>query len=170
MKELPSMYHSSINKEINNNERIYSTLYNDSNIISNKSFINNRNNLTVEQKIQNIFNSPNYIYKIDVVIVTDNNKVNKELSNPSMEIDPTGVGDAFFGVFISEYIKNNYIIDYKFIDSTFEKATKLTKKVVKKFGARGHIQNLYKIKKAKFCFFYLTFFIKNTAISTTNIN
>ena len=45
MKELPSMYHSSINKEINNNERIYSTLYNDSNIISNKSFINNRNNL-----------------------------------------------------------------------------------------------------------------------------
>ena len=72
MKELPSMYHSSINKEINNNERIYSTLYNDSNIIS-------RNNLTVEQKIQNIFNSPNYIYKIDVVIVTDNNKVNKRI-------------------------------------------------------------------------------------------
>ena len=81
--------------------------------------------------------------------VFDNNKVNKELSNPSMEIDPTGVGDAFFGVFISEYIKNNYIIDYKFIDSTFEKATKLTKKVVKKFGARGHIQKLYKIKKVK---------------------
>ena len=79
MKELPSMYHSSINKEITNNERIYSTLYNDSNIISNKSFINNRNNLTVEQKIQNIFNSPNYIYKIDVVIVTDNNKVNKRI-------------------------------------------------------------------------------------------
>ena len=79
MKELPSMYHSSINKEINNNERIYSTLYNDSNIISNKSFITNRNNLTVEQKIQNIFNSPNYIYKIDVVIVTDNNKVNKRI-------------------------------------------------------------------------------------------
>lgn len=52
-------------------------------------------------------------------------------------------------MFISEYIKNNYIIDYKFIDSTFEKATKLTKKVVKKFGARGHIQNLYKIKKCK---------------------
>ena len=49
-------------------------------------------------------------------------------------------------MFISEYIKNDYIINYKFIDLTFEKATKLTKKVVKKFGARGHIQNLYKIK------------------------
>lgn len=32
---------------------------------------------------------------------------------------------------------------------TFEKATKLTKKVVKKFGARGHIQSLYKVKKVK---------------------
>ena len=75
-----------------------------------------------------------------------NNKVGKELSNPEVEVDPTGAGDAFFGVFISEYIKNDYIINYKFIDLTFEKATKLTKKVVKKFGARGHIQNLYKIK------------------------
>lgn len=41
----------------------------------------------------------------------------------------------FFSMFISEYIKNNYVVDYKFIDSTFEKATRLTKKVVKKFGA-----------------------------------
>ncbi len=81
--------------------------------------------------------------------VFDNNKVGKELSNPSIEVDPTGAGDAFFSMFIIEYIKNNYIIDYKFIDSTFEKAIKLTRKVVKKFGARGHIQNLYKIKKVK---------------------
>lgn len=79
--------------------------------------------------------------------IFDNNKVNKELSNPSIEVDPTGAGDAFFSMFISEYIKNDFIIDYKFIDLTFDKATKLTKKVVKKFGARGHIQNLYKIKK-----------------------
>ena len=79
--------------------------------------------------------------------VFDNNKVSKNLTNPSIEVDPTGAGDAFFSMFISEYVKNNYIIDDKFIDLTFEKATKLTKKVVKKFGARGHIQNLYKIKK-----------------------
>ena len=76
MSELPRMYHNKIDKDLNNNERVFSTL--DSNIkptnIS-SNFINNRNNLTVEQKIVNIFNSPNYIYKIDVVIVTDNNKV-----------------------------------------------------------------------------------------------
>ena len=81
--------------------------------------------------------------------VFDNNKVNKELNNPEIEIDPTGAGDAFFSVFISEYIENDFTIDSKFIDVTFEKSTKLTKKVVKKFGARGHIQNLYRIKKVK---------------------
>ena len=69
------------------------------------------------------------------------------MSNPEVEIDPTGAGDAFFSVFISSYVKNNYVIDEKFIDTTFLKDTSLTKKVVKKFGARGHIQPLYKIKK-----------------------
>ena len=79
--------------------------------------------------------------------VIDNKKITKELPNPEVEIDPTGAGDAFFSVFISSYVKNNYVIDEKFIDTTFLKATSLTKKVVKKFGARGHIQPLYKIKK-----------------------
>lgn len=81
--------------------------------------------------------------------ILDNKKINKELNNPENEIDPTGAGDAFFSVFIGEYIKNEYVISDKFIDSTFEKATKLTRKVVKKFGARGHLQNLYKIAKVK---------------------
>ena len=79
--------------------------------------------------------------------VFNHKKITKELKNPSNELDPTGAGDAFFSVFISEYVKNNNIINEKFINNTFEKATKLTKKVVKKFGARGHIQTLYKIKK-----------------------
>ena len=77
MSELPRMYHTKIDKDLINNERVFSTL--DSNNIYTNSFINNRNNLTVEQKIVNIFNSPNYIYKIDVVIVTDNNKVIKRI-------------------------------------------------------------------------------------------
>lgn len=79
--------------------------------------------------------------------VINNKKITKELPNPEVEIDPTGAGDAFFSVFISSYVKNNYVIDEKFINTTFLKTTSLTKKVVKKFGARGHIQPLYKIKK-----------------------
>ena len=119
-------------------------------------------NERVEKYLKNSFSikSLEYIYNIlnhNMIIVTSgkkgsdfvfsNNKVNKELSSPSIEVDSTGAGDAFFGMFISEYIKNDYIVDHKFIDSTFEKAIKLTKKVVKKYGARGHIKNLYKIKK-----------------------
>ena len=73
MKELPKMYHNTIDKDINNNEKMYSTMYNNDRKISNK------NNYTVEQKIYNIFNSPNYIYKIDVTIVTDKGKTNKRI-------------------------------------------------------------------------------------------
>lgn len=87
--------------------------------------------------------------KLGSDFVFNNNKITKYLDTPEVEVDPTGAGDAFFSVFISEYIKNNFIVDPKFIDLTFEKAIKITKKVVKKFGARGHIQNLYKIKKLK---------------------
>lgn len=85
MKELPKMYHNTINKDINNNEKMYSTMYNstmynnDRKISNNNIFINNKNNYTVEQKIYNIFNSPNYIYKIDVTIVTDKGKTNKRI-------------------------------------------------------------------------------------------
>lgn len=79
------MYHNTIDKDINNNEKMYSTMYNstiynnDRKISNNNIFINNKNNYTVEQKIYNIFNSPNYIYKIDVTIVTDKGKTNKRI-------------------------------------------------------------------------------------------
>lgn len=79
MKELPKMYHNNIDKEILNNERVYSTLEgkkDDSRKISNNP---SKNNYTVEQKIYNIFNSPNYIYKIDVVITTDTEQLRKRI-------------------------------------------------------------------------------------------
>ena len=85
MKELPRMYRNKIDKDICNNESMYSTMYDsDRNVSikkesSNRNIINGRNNYTVEQKIVNIFNSPNYIYKIDVVIVTDNSTLNKRI-------------------------------------------------------------------------------------------
>ena len=75
--------------------------------------------------------------------IINNKKITKELSNPEVEIDPTGAGDAFSSVFISSYVKNNYVIDEKFIDTTFLKATNLTKKVVKKY--------INVIKKIEYC-------------------
>lgn len=81
MKELPKMYHSGINKELHNNEKVYSTMYEDN--IKGKSvsdtFVRKNNNLSIEKKIMNIFNSPNYIYKIDVIIKTDTSTLNKRI-------------------------------------------------------------------------------------------
>ena len=81
MKDLPKMYRNKIDKDIKNNEKFFSTMYdkkiekeNNKNI-----FINNKNNYTVEQKVYNIFNSPNYIYKIDVTVVTDSGIQNKRI-------------------------------------------------------------------------------------------
>lgn len=85
MKELPKMYRNKIEKEITNNEKIFSTMYNSVKEVSIKDegrsalVVDKKNNYTVEQKIANIFNSPNYIYKIDVVIVTDKNTSNKRI-------------------------------------------------------------------------------------------
>lgn len=85
MKELPKMYRNKIEKEITNNERMFSTMYSRNETFTKNDrsdqsiIINNKNNYTVEQKIANIFNSPNYIYKIDVVIVTDHNTLNKRI-------------------------------------------------------------------------------------------
>ena len=118
-------------------------------------------NERVEKYLKNRFNLNNLedVYKMihpNLIIVTRGKKgsnficrdfkVTMDLEEPAEEIDPTGAGDAFFSVFISEYIKNNFIINHKFIEDTFKKATKLTKTVVKSFGARGHINPLYKIK------------------------
>ena len=77
MSDLPRMYHNKIEKDLNNNKKIFSTLEKEEERRSIN--INNKNNYTVEQKIYNIFNSPNYIYKIDVVIVTDTSKEIKRI-------------------------------------------------------------------------------------------
>ena len=115
-----------------------------------EKYLKNRFSLKTLEEVYNILHPKMIIVtrgKKGSDFVFNNNKISKKLESPSIEVDPTGAGDAFFSVFISEYIKNNYIIDSNFIDLTFKKATDLTKKVVKKFGARGHLQNLYKIKK-----------------------
>lgn len=115
-----------------------------------EKYLINRFNLTNSKDIFDQI-KPNLIIitrgKDDSDFICQDFKITMMLTNPAEEIDSTGAGDAFFAVFISEYIKNNFIVSRRLIEMTFEKATKLTKKVVKSFGARGHINSLYKIKK-----------------------
>ena len=80
-KELPEMYRCNFNKEIKNNENVYSTLVNGkSNNLDIKDGINKTNDrFTIEQKIFNIFNARDYIYKADVTIVTDEQVLKKRI-------------------------------------------------------------------------------------------
>ncbi len=106
-------------------------------------------------------NSITDIIKAKIIIVTrgkkgatfyyDDTINNLELKKIGKEVDPTGAGDAFFSMFISEYIKNNYNFTDDFIVNTFNKANKLVLKVISKIGARSHLQNSYKIKNADSC-------------------
>lgn len=88
MKELPKMYAGNIDKDIRNNRTLYSTL------INNKEEIQEEvkfDRFSIEQKIFDIFNAKDYIYKADVVIVTDSGKYNKRIvgknSNNLITID-----------------------------------------------------------------------------------
>ena len=78
-KNLPEMFRCNLVKNINNNKTIYSSLIDNKN---DKKNINNNvktDRFTIEQKIFNIFNSKDYIYKADVTIVTDEQKINKRI-------------------------------------------------------------------------------------------
>lgn len=99
------------------------------------------------------------LLKVDLITITEGKKGakflydNKEyifnLEKVANEVDPTGAGDAFFASIINDYIKNNLEFDEtKFLD-WYNNSSKLTAKVVKKMGARGHLKNLYKIKCEK---------------------
>ena len=62
-------------------------------------------------------------------------------------IDSSGAGDAFLSSLIFDYIKNSYEFNEELFPKWYEKSIKLTSKVVSNFGARGHLNSLYKIKK-----------------------
>ncbi len=76
MKDLPKVFRNNINKKFNNNSSIYySHNYNrNSNEIEN---INDNKN--VVQKINEIFSSPNYVYKANVEITLKDKKITKRI-------------------------------------------------------------------------------------------
>ena len=79
MKELPKMYHSTIDKNINNVQKLYTTMdkTKKEEIPIRKHEVYDR--FTIEQKIKNIFNSPSYVYKANVFIELDNEVVKKRI-------------------------------------------------------------------------------------------
>jgi hypothetical protein len=79
MKELPKMYQNKINKDIKNSQDIYNSLNDREEVIPRKINREYFDSYIIEQKIYNIFNSKDYIYKADVTIVTKDGLVNKRI-------------------------------------------------------------------------------------------
>lgn len=75
MKDLPKVFQNNINKKFNNNNNIYYSGSN--NIDENRN--ETKDNKSVVQKINEIFSSPNYVYKANVEITLKNKKVNKRI-------------------------------------------------------------------------------------------
>ncbi len=82
MKDLPKTYHNKIDRDITNNKKVFSSLHEKFQEVykdTKEKIVGNKKSYTIEQKIYNIFNSPNYIYKMDVIIVTDEEKIEKRI-------------------------------------------------------------------------------------------
>lgn len=82
-KKLPSIYANKIDKTLNNNNKIYYSLKDERNIID-KSNLQNDSYQEIEgknilQKINSIFNSSNYIYKADVLIMLKDKTLEKRI-------------------------------------------------------------------------------------------
>lgn len=79
--------------------------------------------------------------------IYNNEKYDFALISKGNVVDSTGAGDAFISSIIKDCIKNNFIYDVKLFDKWFANANRITTNVVSKMGARGHISNLFKVKK-----------------------
>ena len=107
-KKLPKVFANKIEKELNNNERIY---YDRGEAKEEKveSKTNISSEFTINQKINKIFGSSRYVYKADVKIkLNDGNTVDKKIigrnKNELITMD-------------NELIKISDIVDIEFSDS-----------------------------------------------------
>ena len=79
-KKLPEVFHNTINKRITNNEDVYYSANKEvGKKIDTKKDITNNNKINIKRKINEIFASPNYVYKANVNIVTNDGIINKKV-------------------------------------------------------------------------------------------
>ena len=77
MKDLPKVFHNKIDKKFDNNSSVfYSNNSNEDERISVREPVDSRN---VLQKINDIFSSPNYVYKANVEITLKDKKITKRI-------------------------------------------------------------------------------------------
>ena len=77
MKELPKMYQNRITKKIDSIQKVYST-FEDRNANTSKD-LKKYSKVSIDKKINDIFASPDYVYKADVTIVTDTDTIKRRI-------------------------------------------------------------------------------------------
>lgn len=70
-KKLPKVFQNHFTHPVQNNRDVYYSKMKESNALEDRNIHSIRGN-TVYEKIQNMFSSPTYVYKIDVEIVLTN--------------------------------------------------------------------------------------------------
>ena len=75
MKDLPKVFRNNINKKFDNNNSVYYSNNDNRNI----DFENTNDSKNVIQKINEIFSSPNYVYKANVEITLKDKKITKRI-------------------------------------------------------------------------------------------
>ena len=75
-KKLPGIFAGKVDKKTGNNEDVYYSSHEVRESVQQGKINDSRN---VNQKINDIFNSPNYIYKADVIIKTNSGEVTKRI-------------------------------------------------------------------------------------------
>ena len=77
-KELPKMYQTKINKTVPSIQKVYSTIGKDTDRKENTRS-SRYATVSVEQKLDDIFSAPDYVYKADVTIVTDTETIQRRI-------------------------------------------------------------------------------------------
>lgn len=75
MKDLPKVFQNNVDKKFNNNSSVYYS----SNDNRSSKIEEVKDNRTILQKINEIFSSPNYVYKANVEITLKDKKVTKRI-------------------------------------------------------------------------------------------
>lgn len=122
---------------INFNERVSNYLLDKLNLKNNIELYN-----LLKAKLVTITRGEN-----SAIFIYNSKEYKFNLKDNGNVIDSSGAGDAFLSSIIFDYIKNSYEFNEELFPKWYEKSIKLTSKVVSNFGARGHLNSLYKIKK-----------------------
>lgn len=75
----------------------------------------------------------------------------KIIEDAISEVEVSGAGDAYFSEFIRTYLENDCVVNEKVISLAYMRASAISRFVLTNYGARTHLEPLYKIDNYHEC-------------------